>query len=81
MLTVRDHGHGISLETLQRLREAGTAGGVGLTGMRERLREIGGKLEINSSAQGTEVIVQVPVQHRDTAEAEVFPIPAQEVNG
>jgi len=81
MLTVRDHGHGISLETLQRLREDGTAGGVGLTGMRERLREIGGKLEINSSAQGTEVIVQVPVQHRDTAEAEVFPIPAQEVNG
>ena len=81
MLTVRDHGRGISAEALQRLQEEGSAGGVGLTGMRERLREIGGKLEINSSAQGTQVIVQVPVQRRASADPKVFPIPAEEVRG
>jgi signal transduction histidine kinase len=80
-LTVRDHGRGMSADALQRLREEGTAGGVGLTGMRERLREIGGKLEINSSAQGTEVIVQVPVQRRATMEPKVLSMPVQEVNG
>jgi signal transduction histidine kinase len=71
----------MSADALQRLREEGTAGGVGLTGMRERLREIGGKLEINSSAQGTEVIVQVPVQRRATMEPKVLSMPVQEVNG
>ena len=80
-LTVRDHGRGISPTTLQRLREEGTAGGVGLTGMRERLREIGGKLEINSSARGTEIVVQVPSGRRAAAESKTLPIPAQEVNG
>ena len=81
MLTVRDHGRGISADALQRLREEGTAGGVGLTGMRERLREIGGKLDINSSEQGTEVTVQVPVQRRTAAEPKILSVPAQEVNG
>jgi len=80
VLTVRDHGRGIPAATLQPLREDGTAGGVGLTGMRERLREIGGKLEINSSGFGTEVIVQVPVQPA-TAAAKVLSSPAPEVNG
>jgi signal transduction histidine kinase len=81
MLTVRDHGTGISAEALQRLREDGTAGGVGLTGMRERLREIGGKLEINSSRQGTEITAQVPIRRRVPTGPEILPIPAQEVNG
>lgn len=81
MLTVRDHGNGISAIALQRLREDGTAGGVGLTGMRERLREIGGKLEINSSAPGTEIIVQVPIGRGAAAEPAVLSIPPQEVNG
>jgi signal transduction histidine kinase len=81
-LTVRDHGRGISAETLLRLREEGTAGGVGLTGMRERLREIGGKVEIHSSTKGTEIVVKVPSRNRErSSEPGVPSVPAQEVNG
>ena len=81
VLTVRDHGRGISPEALQRLKEEGTAGGVGLAGMIERLREIGGNLEINSSVDGTEIVVRVPARNRVPAELGVLPLPAQEVNG
>lgn len=40
---------------------AGSNHGVGLRGMRERLRELGGTLEIQSSEKGTTVIAAVPV--------------------
>ena len=80
VLTVRDHGRGISAEALQRLKEEGTAGGVGLAGMTERLREIGGNLEINSSVQGTEIIARVPARGRVAVEPGVLSLPAQEVN-
>jgi signal transduction histidine kinase len=43
------------------LRDDGSGGGVGLAGMMERIREIGGNLEINSSAIGTEIVARVPV--------------------
>ncbi len=39
----------------------GSSHGVGLSGMRERLRELGGTLEIQSSENGTTVIAAVPV--------------------
>jgi signal transduction histidine kinase len=39
----------------------GSNHGVGLSGMRERLRELGGTLEIKSSEKGTTVIAAVPV--------------------
>jgi signal transduction histidine kinase len=63
-LQVRDNGRGIPDELLESLRETGTGGGVGLAGMAERVREIGGKLEIRSSTSGTQVSAVVPVQHR-----------------
>ncbi len=40
---------------------AGSNHGVGLSGMRERLRELGGTLEIQSNENGTTVIAAVPV--------------------
>ena len=40
---------------------SGSSHGVGLSGMRERLRELGGTLEIQSSQNGTTVIAAVPV--------------------
>jgi signal transduction histidine kinase len=64
VLSVRDHGQGIPATILKNLIEQGSAGGVGLAGMTERLREIGGRLEIVSNGNGTEVIVRVPVRHR-----------------
>lgn len=38
----------------------GTAG-VGIRGMRERLRQLGGSLEINSTETGTVVVARLPI--------------------
>jgi hypothetical protein len=53
---------GIRQELLSRLRgNEPHAGGVGLSGMRERVRELGGELNIESSRRGTTLIVMIPV--------------------
>jgi len=56
---VRDMGRGIPLEKQRDLIEAGR-GGVGLGGMRERLRQLGGALEIKSGETGTTIIATLP---------------------
>jgi len=61
MLEVRDYGRGISRELLQRFRETGTGVGVGLAGIRERVTELGGRLEILSDDQGTVLSVAMPL--------------------
>ncbi|MGH8018831.1 MAG: PAS domain S-box protein [Opitutaceae bacterium] len=63
-LEISDNGRGIPPENLERLR-AGAPLGVGVTGMSERLEQIGGRLEINSSHAGTTVRAVVPIQNRD----------------
>jgi len=60
-LKVRDYGRGIPPAVLQRLGKDGAGGGVGLAGMTQRIREIGGRLEIQSSSAGTEISVSVPL--------------------
>jgi two-component system, NarL family, sensor kinase len=62
MLQVRDHGHGIPAAVLERFHKASAEVGVGLSGMRERVNELGGHLEINSDNQGTLVSVSIPVE-------------------
>jgi PAS domain S-box-containing protein len=52
-LEIRDYGHGIPEKTLESFRITGNGVGVGLTGIRERLREVDGKLDISSSTDGT----------------------------
>jgi signal transduction histidine kinase len=59
-LTVRDYGRGIAPEKLEHFRTAGADLGVGLTGMRERVTELGGNLQILSENPGTLVRVTVP---------------------
>ena len=54
IVQVRDNGKGISLEKQKTLNESGQ-GGVGFGGMRERLRQRGGTLEIQSDGNGTVV--------------------------
>ena len=62
ILEIRDFGRGIAAERLVRLREKSAAeSGVGLAGMRERLNELNGKLEIESDGQGTTIRAPVPV--------------------
>ncbi|MGZ4344454.1 MAG: sensor histidine kinase [Solirubrobacteraceae bacterium] len=51
-IAVRDDGTGFDVDA--------PTGGVGLTGMRERISPAGGRLEIISSGQGTAVLASVP---------------------
>jgi signal transduction histidine kinase len=60
LVQVRDMGRGIPLEKQRDLIEAGR-GGVGLGGMRERLRQLGGTLEIKSGETGTTIIATLIV--------------------
>jgi PAS domain S-box-containing protein len=59
-LRVTDHGRGIEAEALRKIRMDGTQAGVGLAGMRERLHELGGRLEIYSGSTGTTIEASVP---------------------
>src|SRR5579863_5118841 len=61
ILEVRDNGCGIPAERLARLRNASTETGVGLAGMRERLSEFNGKLEIESDGHGTTMRAVAPL--------------------
>ena len=61
VLKVADHGTGMPKAHLERFQNSGTAGGVGLAGMRERVMELGGTLRIKSSSEGTNVKVSVPI--------------------
>jgi PAS domain S-box-containing protein len=59
-LEVRDYGKGINPELLERLNKSGEGAGIGLAGMRERLRELGG-LEVESDGHGTLIRALVPI--------------------
>jgi signal transduction histidine kinase len=45
---------------LQKFRETKGGVGVGIAGMRERIRELGGTLDVCSDHSGTTVSVQLP---------------------
>jgi signal transduction histidine kinase len=54
VLEVEDNGVGVPPEMLGRVRtHAAAAIGVGIAGMAERLSQLGGMLELESSPQGT----------------------------
>lgn len=59
---ISDNGQGIPAERLHRIREDGSAAGVGLAGMRERVRELGGSLAIHSGVSGTTITVTIPAR-------------------
>jgi two-component system NarL family sensor kinase len=62
ILEVRDFGKGITEERLRLLSSVSAETGVGLAGMRERLHELDGTLEIESDSHGTRVRVTVPLR-------------------
>lgn len=68
-LEIRDNGQGIPQEKLSRLAEGTPQTGVGLAGMRERLRELNGSMEIQSNASGTTLIVVTPLPSKATTES------------
>jgi signal transduction histidine kinase len=58
-LAVQDDGSGISRDVLNRYR-SGLASGVGLAGMRERLAELDGVLEVQALPRGTALKATIP---------------------
>lgn len=60
VLEIKDAGHGISRDLLERLQNKAGAG-VGFAGMRERAEELGGELKLYSGVEGTTVMVTVPL--------------------
>jgi signal transduction histidine kinase len=65
LLEVEDKGKGISPERLAEIQAKGS--GVGMTGMRERVRQFGGKMTIESNCEGTMISFTLPVAKSDTA--------------
>jgi two-component system NarL family sensor kinase len=60
-LTIRDEGCGIPVEILKSMEDGGANIGVGIGGMRERARQLGGAISIRRADPGTLVEVRLPV--------------------
>jgi signal transduction histidine kinase len=60
LVEVEDRGKGIPPEKQDEMATGGTPG-VGIRGMRERIRQLGGALEIVSNGTGTVVLARFPV--------------------
>src|ERR1700686_540851 len=62
VLEVKDNGRGMPIDILQQFDETGAGTGVGLGGIRERARELGGKLTLEATSKGT--LLKIAVPHR-----------------
>lgn len=61
LLEIQDYGHGMTPDTLRQLNEGAGKTGVGIAGMRERVRELGGYMTIKSDPGGTLLTVVLPL--------------------
>jgi PAS domain S-box-containing protein len=60
-MEIKDRGKGIPPQVLQAAGSDATGAlGVGLRGMTERMRQLGGKIELHSTSNGTTVLATVP---------------------
>jgi PAS domain S-box-containing protein len=58
-IEVQDHGKGISPERLTEIQSRNA--GVGIRGIRERLRHFNGEMKIESNGSGTRVLASIPI--------------------
>jgi len=68
LVDVQDEGKGIPPEKKEQMASSGTPG-VGIRGMRERIRQLGGTLEIHSDGSGTLVAARLPVDEMPRADS------------
>jgi signal transduction histidine kinase len=61
MVEIADKGKGIPPEKREEMSSSSGAPGVGIRGMRERLRQLGGTLEIDSNGSGTVIAARLPI--------------------
>jgi signal transduction histidine kinase len=69
-LEICDQGKGIPAETLRGWFRNTQRSGVGISGMRERLNDLGGTLEINSNEKGATVRATIPLREEVPALAD-----------
>ncbi len=60
-LCIRDYGKGIPADKLTSFRETGAGVGIGLGGMKQRVRELNGQLTVESTGGGTSVTATLPL--------------------
>src|SRR5262249_48389128 len=60
LLQIKDRGHGIKLNPDSGNGEKIQGLGVGIPGMRQRLRQLGGTLDVVSNGDGTRIVATVP---------------------
>ncbi|HZC25326.1 MAG TPA: GAF domain-containing sensor histidine kinase, partial [Candidatus Binatia bacterium] len=75
-IEIRDQGKGISPQRLTEIQSRQS--GVGIRGMRERLRQFDGTLNIESDGSGTRVVATIPVPKGTSSEGESKVEPLQQ---
>jgi two-component system, NarL family, sensor kinase len=60
-LHITDHGRGLPPDVLQRFETTGSNVGIGLAGMRERVKELGGQMKLRSAPDGTVLMIKIPI--------------------
>jgi PAS domain S-box-containing protein len=70
-LEIQDNGNGIPAEKPGGIHARRS--GVGITGMRERVRHLKGTMDIHSNGTGTKVSIMLPVSTADISEPENMP--------
>jgi signal transduction histidine kinase len=66
MLQIADQGRGMPLGTVELIRNGRAIVGVGIAGMRERLRQLGGSFEIESDDRGTLIRATLPLPEHES---------------
>ena len=61
IVRLKDYGKGLPRNLLERFRKTGSGAGVGLSGMRERVKELGGEFVVESDETGTLLTVIAPL--------------------
>ncbi len=61
VLEIQDFGKGLPQDVMERFQRTGTGSGVGLAGIRERMKELGGDFKIFSGSTGTMLRATVPL--------------------
>lgn len=64
-LEIADQGAGVPESKLRALENSGASLGVGLAGMRERMRQLGGGLSVSSSSAGTVIAAHIAFTNKE----------------
>jgi signal transduction histidine kinase len=80
VMSIVDKGEGIPAEKLAKVQTYGS--GVGLAGMRERVRQLGGSMKIESNSGGTAIRIGLPISvSTDMLNGETDGTEAEELSG